>query len=237
MQKGVNFDTIYGIWSNPRTLIMRDDNFTDLDLIMDEIEAASNQDEKEVPSPTEEEASLVKKTGDDIDDRRKRAWALRQRGKTYREIGAELDVSVATVKRDLDIARRTEREAIEFHDREDYLASLMAQYEDVKREAWNIIDGADKETRLKALTTIRQTLDAQRKALQDTGVVKKENQVQEIVHMGLVAKWDEQDVGRAAAALVASQLNLHLEAPSLDEEGVEYAEVIEEETNGEEENE
>lgn len=198
----------------------------DLDNIVDEIKFV--EEAKEPPEPVEEskETAIVRTTADDLDDRRELIWNMRQRGSTYREIAAEVDVSIATVKRDLDIARRKHREKIEFHDREDYIAATAAQYDDIIREAWKVADGADKETKLKALTTIRQTLDAKRKALQDTGVVRKENQVQETVQIGLVAHLDESNVLSAASALLASQLNLHLGEPTLD---IEEAEIVEDE--------
>lgn len=210
-----------------------DPNAPDLDVIMDEIEASTEPKPKEAPPEEEsaEDKAIVKRTADDLDDRRQKAWALRQRGKTYREIGTALEVSIGTVKRDLDIARRQQRESIEFHDREDYLAGINAQYDDIRREAWNVFNGADKETKLKALNLIRQTTDAQRKALQDTGVVRKENQVQETVQIGLVANWEDDEVGQAAAALIGARLNLHMGEPTPD---IVDAEIVDEEDTDEE---
>lgn len=195
----------------------RGDDPTDLDLIVEEISATQKKQEEEESEPGPEEA-LTRNTADEIADRREQTWALRQRGLTYREIMVITDVSIATVKRDLDIYRRNQREKIEYYDREDYISVTVSQYDDILREAWRVCDGADKEVKLKALTTIRQILDSKRKALQDTGVVRKENQVQEIVQIGLVANFTELDVGKAAAALLASQLNLHMGQPTLDVE-------------------
>jgi hypothetical protein len=201
-----------------------EDESPDLDVIMDAIEAKTSDD-------TEPEEAMVAVPMDDIDERRKVTWELRQRGKTYREIAAVTQVSISTVKTDLDHGRRVQREQIEFHDREDYLAGINAQYDDIRREAWNVFNGADKDTKLKALNLIRQTTDAQRKALQDTGVVRKENQVQETVQVNLVSRFSDDEMGVAAAALISTGLNQHLGAPTPD---IDDAEIVEDEDEDEE---
>jgi hypothetical protein len=211
----------------------------DLDAIMAEIESAEVP--KEDPETDEQPITSMAKrtTADDLDDRREFVWSLRQRGKTYREIsetlvarGYERGTSIATVKSDIDYVRRKKREKIEFHDREDYLAGHTSIYDDVRKEAWRVYNRGDNDQRIKALNLIRQTTNDERKALQDTGVVRKENMVQETVQIGLVAKWDDSDVGQAASALIASQLNLHLAAPTAD---IDDAEIVEDDDDSEEE--
>ena len=97
-------------------------------------------------------------------------------------------------------------------------------YTDIINEAWAVYRRGDNDQKVKALNLIRQATNDQRKALQDTGVVRKENQVQEIVQIGIVEKWSDHDISQAAAALIGSQINLHLAAPTLD---IEDAEIVE----------
>jgi hypothetical protein len=215
--------------------VSNDPDIPDLDLIMDEIEANTDQPQ---PTPPSEDVAIEKRTTDDIDDRRQLVWDLRQRGKSYRDISAilidkgyERGTSISTVKSDIDHMRRKGREQIEFHDREDYLASHVSVFRDIRTAAWSVHDRGDFDQKIKALNLIRQTTNDERKALQDTGVVRKENQVQESVQIGLVAKWDDSDVGVAAGALIASTLNLHLAPSTLD---IEDAEIIEEEEENDE---
>lgn len=195
-----------------------------LDLIVDEIEVASSDKPEEVEAPKEESKAIVKLTGDDLADRRDKAFALRKRGKTYRQIGDELDVSIGTVKRDLDISKAKARQLVASYDREDHIATNVTQYDDIITEAWAVHTGADKETKLKALTLIKQTMQAKEKSLQANGVVRKEAQVQEIVQISLVAQFDDRDIGKAAAALLGQNLTLHLAPPTPD---IEDAEIVE----------
>ena len=194
---------------------MTDPDTPDLDLIVDEIEASIPEEPVAEEAP-EESTAIVKMTADDRADRRAKAWSLHQRQKTYRQIGDELGVSIGTVKRDLEYARKDSRLRVELYDREDHVSNALAQYDDIIHEAWAVHTGADKETKLKALTLIRQTMQAKEKSLQNNGTLKKDVQVSETVQVSLVSKFDDEGIGQIAQALLGSRLNLHLAAPTLD---------------------
>lgn len=204
-----------------------DPDTPDLDLIAAEIKATTEDQPKEEEEEPKGDTTIVKRSADDIADRRAKAWALRQRGKTYRQIGEELEVSIGTVKRDLDISKAQHREAVSTYDREDHIATNLTQYDDLIREAWSVHTGADKETKLKALTLIKQTMQAKEKSLQANGVVRKEAQVQETVQISLVSRFDDASVGNMAAALLGSQMNLSLSPPTPDV--IDDAELVEDE--------
>lgn len=204
----------------------------DLDDIADEIKAAI-EDETPAIEVVEGEPPKEKRTADDLADRRAKSFALHKRGRTYRQIGEELEVSIGTVKRDIDHSKKKMREDVATYDREDHIATDITIYNDIIAECWNVHTGADKETKLKALTLIKQTTQAREKSLQNNGVVRKEMQVQETVQISLVSKYDDGDLGKAAAALLAQGLNLHLAAPTpdIDEDDIEDAEIVEDEVD------
>ncbi|MCF6205298.1 MAG: hypothetical protein L3J47_00190 [Sulfurovum sp.] len=195
----------------------------DLDQLAEEISAAVE--------PKKEELVVFKKTADDIADRRKLAWGMKQRGMTLRAIGAKLDVSAATVKRDVDIIIQQERANVLAFDREEHVASTISMYNYVISECDAINRNSnDPDIQLKALTQIRQTVQAREKSLQSTGVLHKENPVVDtVVKVALVANMSGETLGQTAAALIGTKLTLHLAPPTLDIEDAEFEEYTDEE--------
>ena len=195
----------------------------DLDQLADEISAAVE--------PKKEELIVFKKTADDIADRRKLAWSMKQRGMTLRAIGEALDVSAATVKRDVDIIIQQERANVLSFDREEHVASTISMYNYVISECDAINrKSKDPDIQLKALTQIRQTVQAREKSLQSTGVLHKEDPVVDtVVKVALVANMSGETLGQTAAALLGTKLTLHLAPPTLDIEDAEFEEYTGEE--------
>jgi len=204
-----------------------DDKPKSLDEIMDEIEA---EEEALIapPSPDpsdegEKSTAVVRSSADDIEDRRKKSWELRQRGMTYREIGEETGVSIATVKKDLDFAKEKYRTEISSLEKEEYLASAIPQYDDIISTAWKIAKSSPTEDRLRALDLIRKTVNDKRKAIQDVGVIKKENKVVEHT-ISILDEWSEENKQQAVQALIGMNMPT-LGEPTPD---IEEAEIVEE---------
>lgn len=141
----------------------------------------------------------------ELRDRRREVMQKRARGMSMRAIARSLNVSVATIKRDIDTARvEGIRDIKELH-KEEYVAETILQYDDVLKKAWELADSPDADISLKAMNTIRMILNDKRKALQETGIIEKVKEQSE-VQIETTFKLDEKQLEAASQALIFGML-------------------------------
>lgn len=180
-----------------------------------------NEDEKNkalailaLPQFTKEEAKEV-----EIEDRRSMVLQLRLRGHTIKEIANVFHVSVATINRDLSAVREKREFDIKNYNTEGFVVDTVAGYDDIIHRAWEMFAKTDADTKIKTLHLIRQTLNDRRKALQDTGVVKKESPQAAIgqqINLQIVGDMDEETKTKAVHAFLAGAMTPGLPEPTPD---------------------
>jgi predicted DNA-binding protein (UPF0251 family) len=184
--------------------------------------------------PEETEVTKTKKGSDhEIEERRIKALRYRLRGLSLRDIAEKLEVSAPTIKRDLDAAREMGLARIQDFDKDDFVSDTMHTYDDIISAAWDEFTRAPKGTthRLKSLDAVRNATNDKRKALQEAGVVRNEDQKTALtVNLGVVGEWSD-DVKKAAiTALINSATKTDLLDPVPDEDGIVDAEIVEPES-------
>lgn len=141
----------------------------------------------------------------ELRDRRREVMQLRSRGMSMRAIARKLSVSVATVKRDVDVAKVEGIRDIQELQKEEYVAETILQYDDVLRKMWELTDNPDPDVQIKAANTIRMILNDKRKALQDTGIIEKIKEMSE-EQVNVTIAWSEDQIHLASQALILGNL-------------------------------
>jgi orotate phosphoribosyltransferase-like protein len=127
--------------------------------------------------------------------RRVRALELRIAGKRYRSIATELDVSEATIRRDVRVSL-AELNAQEMHNADDYRREMLEQTDRMLEEAMRqvelnhvmvnhgtvVLGIVDEGAKLTAITTALKLLDRKAKLLGlDAPIEQKQSGTQEII--------------------------------------------------------
>jgi len=170
-----------------------------------------------------------------VQERQRQVMQLRTRGYTYQNIANALGTSIATVQRDLEAVKSLGKSNFSEHDRDQFLTGLFSGYDDVIARCWELHSEGTPDEKLKALNLVRQTLNDQKKALIDTGVIKKEHQINQQVEIGLSNAWTPELKNEVIRAFMEAKLTKELEAPEpyMDDEEVQYIEVSENEDEDE----
>lgn len=181
------------------------------------------------------EISRSKKSSDqEIEERRVKAMHYRLRGMSLRDIAKKLDVSAATIKRDLDAAKDMSLARIRDFDKDTFVADTMNTYDDIIAEAWQEYLSAPKGTthRLKSLDSVRNAVNDKRKALHESGVVRNEDHVTGVtVNLGVVGQWSDAVKEAAIKALISNATKTELLDPVPDQHNIIDAEYVEDESN------
>lgn len=171
---------------------------------------------------TEEDDSLEiqdnsRLTKDEIEERRQKVHQLMVRGLSQKRIAEIVEVSAATITRDIAVIKKNVTKYKNFN-REEFIADTITGYDDIWSECWKIASETnDKELKLKAMTAARLALNDKRKALQETGVVKKEmvgnnNQI----HVNLIGGLTPEQIEKAALSFLNSGMKTQLQMPEPD---------------------
>ena len=146
-----------------------------------------------------------KASQDELSDRRQEVMRLRMQGYGYRSIAEKLDIGHMTVKRDLEIVRKENREKISNFERDHLLSETISVYENVEAEAWTQYrtGGSNPAQKARFLDVVRAARGDQVKLLTELGFLQRApTEVQHTVKADVISHWtaDAQDV--VALALV-----------------------------------
>lgn len=168
----------------------------------------------------------------DTEERRRQALQLHSRGWSYREIADHLSVSHQTIANDIKRVKEFKKNEVENFDREEYLVDTIVGYRDIIREAWVVYRDGNDETKIKSMNLIRQTQNDLRKALQDTGVVKREQQPIQAnqFNFNFLSEINNKTVEEAIQTLVGLELTTELQDPEPPSEEDLQPQVIDVET-------
>lgn len=175
----------------------------------------------ELPEPQQDEEESKKRlTKEELLERRTEIQQLRNRGLSVRKIADQMNVSIATVSRDLETAAKEGIKDVKNYNREKFIADTVTGYDDIWSACWNIyMDTPDKELKLKALAQARQTLNDKRKSAQETGLVRKEHSNTGLnVNMNLISGLTPEQIQAFALNIIENQtMTTELLLPEPDE--------------------
>jgi biotin-(acetyl-CoA carboxylase) ligase len=154
-------------------------------------------------------------------ERRVKAYQYRLRGWTLRRIGAELNVSYSTIKRDLDIMQKSMAHEFEDFDPNELVAEEMQGFSDLIQQAWTEYErGTNVHQRVKCLDFIRTVKVDRFNMLKNAGVIKPTpTEVNHNVAVGVgVVNWND-EVKKAASEAILQGLmeQKQLSEPSPDD--------------------
>lgn len=171
----------------------------------------------------------------EVNERRIQVQRYRLRGMTYAQIAELLDVSVMTIRRDLEAIREENKEKVDSLQKNEFIGESLSVFDNLQDRAWAeyTAEGTTPQIRLKALDLIRVIQGDKTKVLTDCGLIHKEENNKdkkvEVEHK-IALPWDEQTKSDVAKALLETALNTDLEEPEYIEAELEEDDYEEEET-------
>lgn len=162
-------------------------------------------------------SKLLKSNDVELAERRESVQRLRLNGLNYKSISQVLGISVDTVARDLrSIAEENTKRLDNFNQNEE-IAKALETLNEVERKAWESFISAPRNSnlRLKSLDLVRNVVSDKLKALQDCGLIKKEDKRVEISHK-FELPWNDEVKEQVALALLNTTMTTRLAEPVID---------------------
>lgn len=160
-----------------------------------------------------------KPTDDEILDRRNKVFQLRLRGLTYDAISEILNISVSTVKRDYDDAKKDAKQELTEFDREGFLSDTAKTVDDLIATAWieYKTTPVGSPQRLKALDLIRTLTNDKFTMWADIGLIQRAAERHEnVVTTQVIHGWTPELKEQVAKAYLGVTLTTQLLEPALD---------------------
>lgn len=153
---------------------------------------------------------------DAIYDRQIRVLKLKLRGHSIVDIAKTLGVSESTIKRDLEVIKKENREAVYKAEKEDVISDILSGYDDIMDRAWAEFEGSmpGSPHRLRSLDLVRTTKNDKLRAMQDVGLIELQAQkTEQHITIDLIREWTPEAREQAARAILESSLTKELPPP------------------------
>jgi len=152
----------------------------------------------------------------ELQERRTKVYRLRLQGISYSNIAKMLNMSVLTVRRDLEHIRKDNQTKIDQFQQNQFVGESLLVFDEIINRAWNEYN-SNKEgnPRLKSLDLIRTTQNDKLRVLQETGMIHKQATAVEHTHV-VSLPWTENVKDAVIQTLLQQKLSPQLAAPTPD---------------------